>query len=263
MKREHRKAPKPKSARATVKAPKKAPKAKRTISRSKTRRPVPHRITPARTISALKIPDFLLEPDDVPSPRTRESVGPDSVGPDLPHGVVTESAPLAPLPATAPPVPPPAPPAEPPVAPVATIVPASVPSEAPSENAERTNRPTAPETPPPVTRAEPPPPPRPDAERPHFALDPMPLAELAAKISHAAETIGGGGKPTESSAALPEAYGSRELVLTARDPHCLYGHWDVTRAQLLAYQQIAPDHRLALRLYAGSVGDVPLSETPV
>ena len=32
---------------------------------------------------------------------------------------------------------------------------------------------------------------------------------------------------------LPEAYGTKKLFLTARDPHWLYAHWDLTREQQL------------------------------
>src|SRR3954462_1802410 len=37
------------------------------------------------------------------------------------------------------------------------------------------------------------------------------------------------------SQELPEAYGTRRLLLAARDPHWLYAHWDLTRDQLKEY----------------------------
>ncbi len=33
----------------------------------------------------------------------------------------------------------------------------------------------------------------------------------------------------ETPGELPEAYGTRQLLLTARDPHWLYARWDLTR----------------------------------
>ena len=36
---------------------------------------------------------------------------------------------------------------------------------------------------------------------------------------------------------LPEAYGTKKLFLTARDPHWLYAHWDLTREQQLRAQR--------------------------
>ena len=34
-----------------------------------------------------------------------------------------------------------------------------------------------------------------------------------------------------SGGELPESYGTKKLFLTARDPHWLYAHWDLTREQ--------------------------------
>ena len=36
-----------------------------------------------------------------------------------------------------------------------------------------------------------------------------------------------------AEAELPESYGTKKLFLTARDPHWLYAHWDLTREQQL------------------------------
>ena len=46
----------------------------------------------------------------------------------------------------------------------------------------------------------------------------------------------GGAETTE----LPEAYGTKRLILTARDPHWLYARWDLTREQQNQYN--APFH---------------------
>lgn len=65
-----------------------------------------------------------------------------------------------------------------------------------------------------------------------FTLGPTPPAE---KFSAAAE--------------LPEAYGTKRLFLTARDPHWLYANWDLTRAQQAAYNAESADGHLILRIF--------------
>src|SRR5208282_6347154 len=50
---------------------------------------------------------------------------------------------------------------------------------------------------------------------------------------------------------LPEAYGTKKLFLTARDPHWLYAHWDLTREQQLKLNAKSSDGHLVLRIYAG------------
>lgn len=55
---------------------------------------------------------------------------------------------------------------------------------------------------------------------------------------------------TETSPGeLPEAYGTGRLLLTARDPYCLYVHWDFTGEQQRRYRELSPDHRLVLRIH--------------
>ena len=66
-------------------------------------------------------------------------------------------------------------------------------------------------------------------------------------------------KPPESG-DLPEAYGTERLYLTARDPHWLYAHWDLTREQLERYNSLSTHHHLSLRVYKNSVQDQPLKE---
>jgi hypothetical protein len=62
---------------------------------------------------------------------------------------------------------------------------------------------------------------------------------------------------------LPQAYGTRRLLLLARDPHSLYAHWDITRAQLNEYQAAAAGGQLAIRVLSlptmTQVADVSLS----
>jgi hypothetical protein len=62
---------------------------------------------------------------------------------------------------------------------------------------------------------------------------------------------------------LPEAYGTKQLFLTARDPHWLYAHWDLTRAQLKQYNGLSIDGHLVLRIYRGALDGEPLSEIHV
>src|SRR5687768_18586405 len=51
------------------------------------------------------------------------------------------------------------------------------------------------------------------------------------------------------AAQLPDAYGTRKLLLTARDPHWLYAHWDLTGEQLKDYNKKSMDGHLVLRIY--------------
>ena len=63
------------------------------------------------------------------------------------------------------------------------------------------------------------------------------------------------------AAALPEAYGTEKLLLTARDPHWLYATWDLTRAQLSRYNAQSVDGHLVLRVYADGFAGEPHVET--
>jgi len=67
----------------------------------------------------------------------------------------------------------------------------------------------------------------------------------------------------EGPSALPEAYGTRKLLLTARDPHWLYAHWDLTCEQAHEFNRRAADGHLALRVYIDAVAGEPFSEVPV
>jgi uncharacterized protein len=62
---------------------------------------------------------------------------------------------------------------------------------------------------------------------------------------------------------LPESYGTQQLFLTARDPHWLYAHWDLTRAQLKQYNSLSADGHLVLRVFRGALESKPLSEIHV
>jgi hypothetical protein len=62
---------------------------------------------------------------------------------------------------------------------------------------------------------------------------------------------------------LPEAYGTKKLSLTARDPHWLYAHWDLTREQQAKLNEKSADGHLVLRIYADRLEGHPLYEIHV
>jgi len=62
---------------------------------------------------------------------------------------------------------------------------------------------------------------------------------------------------------LPEAYGTKKLSLTARDPHWLYAHWDLTREQQAKLNVKSADGHLVLRIYADRLVGHPLYEIHV
>jgi hypothetical protein len=62
---------------------------------------------------------------------------------------------------------------------------------------------------------------------------------------------------------LPEAYGTRKLFLTARDPHWLYAYWDLTREQQLKLNARSAAGHLILRIYDGKVEGHPACEIHV
>ena len=68
--------------------------------------------------------------------------------------------------------------------------------------------------------------------------------------------------PTAES-ELPEAYGTKKLFLTARDPHWLYAHWDLTREQQLKLNAQSSDGHLVLRIYAHKIEGHPTYEIHV
>jgi hypothetical protein len=82
-----------------------------------------------------------------------------------------------------------------------------------------------------------------------YALGPMPPQEHVGA--------------TGESGELPEAYGTEKLLLTARDPHWLYAHWDLTRAQLREYNRRSADGHLVLRVFTDHVAGEPFVEAQV
>jgi len=73
---------------------------------------------------------------------------------------------------------------------------------------------------------------------------------------------GGPAVPVES-VELPEAYGTERLLLTARDPHWLYAHWDLSRQQLKRYNAKSVDRHLVLRIYKDALAGEPFREIHV
>lgn len=66
-----------------------------------------------------------------------------------------------------------------------------------------------------------------------------------------------------SGGELPEAYGTKKLFLTARDPHWLYAHWDLTREQQNELNNESTDGHLILRIFAGKIEGHPAYEIHV
>jgi len=60
--------------------------------------------------------------------------------------------------------------------------------------------------------------------------------------------------------ALPETYGTGRLILAARDPRCLYAHWDFSADQQKAHRNLSEQARLQLRGYKNLVGGPLVSE---
>ena len=62
---------------------------------------------------------------------------------------------------------------------------------------------------------------------------------------------------------LPEAYGTRKLMLLPRDPHWLYAHWDLTNEQQRRYNASSTDRHLVIRVYRDAVAGQPATEIHV
>ena len=84
--------------------------------------------------------------------------------------------------------------------------------------------------------------PTPPAHMAEAVLGPR-IGEAASARQELAQALG------SQSAELPEAYGTKRLFLTARDPHWLYAHWDFTREQQARYNQQSADGHLILRIH--------------
>lgn len=79
-----------------------------------------------------------------------------------------------------------------------------------------------------------------------YALGPTPPAEKL---------------PTEGE--LPESYQTGEILLTARDPHWLYTHWDLSDDQQRRYNAFSRDGHLVVRAYVEAPEGKPAAEVHV
>ena len=62
---------------------------------------------------------------------------------------------------------------------------------------------------------------------------------------------------------LPESYGTKKLLLTARDPHWLYAHWDLSNEQLRKLNSLSADGHLILRVHKESLQGKVATESHV
>jgi hypothetical protein len=64
----------------------------------------------------------------------------------------------------------------------------------------------------------------------------------------------------EESDSLPEAYGTGKLCLLARDPDCIYAHWDLSLEQQHQYNTLSTDRHLVLRVFVEEKRGTPFKE---
>ncbi len=57
---------------------------------------------------------------------------------------------------------------------------------------------------------------------------------------------------------MPESYGTRRLFLTARDPHWLHAHWDLSPDDIKQCNAQAANGHLALRVHVDAIRESPL-----
>jgi hypothetical protein len=63
--------------------------------------------------------------------------------------------------------------------------------------------------------------------------------------------------------SLPEAYGTKRLFITARDPHWVYASWDFTHEQLKELNVQSAEGHLQLRVFKDEISGEPLSQIHV
>ena len=90
--------------------------------------------------------------------------------------------------------------------------------------------------------------------------EPAPISDDVEKFSRGPAAPA---EQLETEGELPEAYGTQKLLLTARDPHWLYAHWDLTREQQRAHGAQSADGHLILRVHQGEVSARPVAEVQV
>jgi hypothetical protein len=67
----------------------------------------------------------------------------------------------------------------------------------------------------------------------------------------------------QTEGELPESYGTGTILLTARDPHWLYTHWDLSGDQQRRYNGFSRDGHLILRIYVDAVKGKPVAQVHV
>jgi hypothetical protein len=90
--------------------------------------------------------------------------------------------------------------------------------------------------------------------------EPAPAASAAStdSLRSSFPTPAAGAGPRE----LPEAYGTGRLLVLARDPHCLYTHWDLTSEQMKHFQSQAGGGRLVVRGHRDEAARPVAAEMP-
>ena len=69
--------------------------------------------------------------------------------------------------------------------------------------------------------------------------------------------------PRPETAELPEAYGSGRLLLTARDPRCVYAHWDITAEQQRRYNALSVHHHPVVRVHQHTLAGPTTTEVHI
>ena len=91
----------------------------------------------------------------------------------------------------------------------------------------------------------------PTSDGSHAAVSASDMPAMPARPAAARRAATPAADLLRTSGRLPTSYGSDRLVLLARDPHCLYAYWDVSRARENAARTEAGSDplRLVLRTY--------------
>jgi uncharacterized protein len=67
----------------------------------------------------------------------------------------------------------------------------------------------------------------------------------------------------QTEGELPESYGTGTILLTARDPHWLYTHWDLSGEQQRRYNGFSRDGHLMVRVYIDAARGKPVAQVRV
>jgi hypothetical protein len=67
----------------------------------------------------------------------------------------------------------------------------------------------------------------------------------------------------QTEGELPESYGTGTILLTARDPHWLYTHWDLSSEQQRRYNGFSRDGHLIVRIYIDAANGKPVAQAHV